>query len=43
MPQFVTEQSCKIKIDLPAKIHSGMEVFYNPAMASNRNIAILSA
>ena len=41
MPQFVTEQSCKIKIDLPAKIHSGMEVFYNPAMASNRNIAIL--
>ncbi|MEK6863262.1 MAG: hypothetical protein AABW53_01045 [Nanoarchaeota archaeon] len=41
MPQFVTEQSCKIKIDLPAKIHSGMEVFYNPVMASNRNIAIL--
>src|SRR3989338_3283012 len=39
---IVTEGSCKIKVELPPKdVHAQMEVFYNPVMASNRNIAIL--
>src|SRR3989344_5707896 len=37
---IVTEGSCKIKVELPPKdVHAQMEVFYNPVMASNRNIA----
>ena len=40
--QVITEHSCKIKVELPPKdVHAQMEVFYNPVMASNRNIAIL--
>ena len=39
---IVTEGSCKIKVELPPKdVHAQMEVFYNPVMKSNRNIAIL--
>ena len=39
---IVTEHSCKIKLELPPKdVHAQMEVFYNPIMKSNRNIAIL--
>ena len=39
---IVTEHSCKIKVELPPKdVHAQMEVFYNPVMKSNRNIAIL--
>ncbi|MEK6939204.1 MAG: hypothetical protein AABX31_00600, partial [Nanoarchaeota archaeon] len=39
---IITEGSCKIKVELPPKdVHAQMEVFYNPVMASNRNIAIL--
>lgn len=39
---IITECSCKIKVELPPKdVHAQMEVFYNPVMASNRNIAIL--
>jgi len=39
---ILTEGSCKIKVELPPKdVHAQMEVFYNPVMASNRNIAIL--
>lgn len=42
MKKMIIEHSCKIKIELPAKdVHAKMEVFYNPVMASNRNIAIL--
>ena len=42
MKEIVTEHSCKIKVELPPKdVHAQMEVFYNPVMASNRNIAIL--
>ncbi len=42
MKELVTEHSCKIKVELPPKdVHAQMEVFYNPVMASNRNIAIL--
>lgn len=39
---IITEGSCKIKVELPPKdVHAQMEVFYNPVMKSNRNIAIL--
>ncbi len=39
---LLTEGSCKIKVELPPKdVHAQMEVFYNPVMKSNRNIAIL--
>ena len=39
---IITEHSCRIKVELPSKdVHAQMEVFYNPVMASNRNIAIL--
>ena len=39
---IITEHSCRIKVELPPKdVHAQMEVFYNPVMASNRNIAIL--
>ena len=40
--QVITEHACKIKVELPPKdVHAQMEVFYNPMMTSNRNIAIL--
>ena len=40
--QIITEQSCKIKAELSERdVHKKMEVFYNPVMASNRNISIL--
>ena len=36
------EHSTAIKAELPAgDVHAGMEVFYNPVMASNRNISVL--
>ena len=39
---IIIEQSCKIKAELPERdVHKGMEVFYNPVMASNRNISLL--
>jgi len=39
---IINEGSCRIKVELPPKdVHAQMEVFYNPVMASNRNIAIL--
>ncbi|MBI4981081.1 tRNA (guanine(10)-N(2))-dimethyltransferase [Candidatus Woesearchaeota archaeon] len=39
---FLTEYSTTIEAELPAgDVHAGMEVFYNPVMASNRNISIL--
>ena len=39
---LLTEGSCKINVELlPKDVHAQMEVFYNPVMASNRNIAIL--
>ena len=39
---IITEHSIQIKADLPQRaVHKGMEVFYNPVMQSNRNIAIL--
>ncbi len=39
---IIQEHSSKIKIELPkGDVHAGMEVFYNPVMASNRNISIL--
>jgi len=39
---IITESSCKISVELPPKdVHAQMEVFYNPVMKSNRNIAIL--
>ncbi|MDP3699050.1 MAG: hypothetical protein Q8R47_05685 [Nanoarchaeota archaeon] len=42
MKNLITEHSCKIDIELPPKdVHAQMEVFYNPVMKSNRNIAIL--
>lgn len=42
MKNIIAEGSCKIKVELPPKdVHAQMEVFYNPVMASNRNIAIL--
>lgn len=42
MKDLITEESCKIKVELPPKdVHAQMEVFYNPVMKSNRNIAIL--
>ena len=41
MPIF-TEHSIKIEATLPKRdVHKKMEVFYNPVMASNRNISIL--
>src|SRR3989344_5180698 len=40
--QIITEHSCKIKAELSERdVHKKMEVFYNPVMASNRNISIL--
>ncbi len=42
MKNIIIEGSCKINVELPPKdVHAQMEVFYNPVMASNRNIAIL--
>lgn len=42
MKEIIAEHSCKIKIELPSRdVHAQMEVFYNPVMKSNRNIAIL--
>lgn len=42
MKNIITEGSCTIKVELPpGDVHAQMEVFYNPIMASNRNIAIL--
>ena len=39
---ILTEHSTKIKVKLPSgDVQAQMEVFYNPIMASNRNIAIL--
>ncbi len=39
---LIQEHSGKIKIELPCgDVHTRMEVFYNPVMASNRNISIL--
>ncbi|MEK6845291.1 MAG: hypothetical protein AABY26_00915, partial [Nanoarchaeota archaeon] len=39
---LLSEYSTAIKAELPAgDVHAGMEVFYNPVMASNRNISIL--
>ncbi|MEK6809674.1 MAG: hypothetical protein AABY40_03295 [Nanoarchaeota archaeon] len=39
---IITESSCKINIELPPKdVHAQMEVFYNPVMKSNRNLAVL--
>lgn len=38
---IITEHSCKIKAELPKDVHAQMEVFYNPVMVSNRNIAVL--
>jgi tRNA (guanine26-N2/guanine27-N2)-dimethyltransferase len=39
---MITEHSTIIKAELPVgDVHAGMEVFYNPVMASNRNISIL--
>ena len=39
---IIHEGSCSINIELPPKdVHAQMEVFYNPVMASNRNIAVL--
>lgn len=40
--KIVQEHSAKIKVELPKKdVSKEMEVFYNPIMASNRNISIL--
>ncbi len=42
MPEIVTEHSSKILVDISQKDPcKKMEVFYNPVMISNRNIAIL--
>src|SRR3989344_82278 len=39
---IVNEGSSKIKVELPPKdVHAQMEEFYNPVMASKRNIAVL--
>ncbi len=39
---IIQEHSIEIEITLPAKdVHAKMEIFYNPIMASNRNISIL--
>src|SRR3989338_3107991 len=38
----ITEHSITLNLALPEKIvHKKMEVFYNPVMASHRNISIL--
>ncbi len=37
----ITEHSTTIKVAVPKQINAKMPVFYNPAMASNRNISIL--
>ncbi len=40
--EIIEEHSVKIKAEIPSgSVHAGMEVFYNPIMASNRNISIL--
>ena len=40
--QTIIEQTATIKATLPTKdVHAKMDVFYNPVMASNRNISIL--
>ncbi|MEW5896370.1 MAG: hypothetical protein AB1668_01645 [Nanoarchaeota archaeon] len=40
--QLITEHSIAIAAEIPQKgVHRKMEVFYNPLMASNRNISIL--
>src|SRR3989344_2356750 len=38
---LIQEHSIKIKADMPKVVTEKMEVFYNPIMASNRNISIL--
>ncbi len=38
---MITEQTIRIKTVIPSKLDKKMPVFYNPAMASNRNISIL--
>lgn len=38
---MITEHSIKIKAELPKIVSQEMEVFYNPVMASNRNISII--
>ncbi len=41
MRQTITEGSAKIKVEKTEKISSEMEVFYNPSMKLNRDIAVL--
>ena len=38
---IIVENKVKIEAKIPNKIHSKMEVFFNPQMESNRNISIL--
>lgn len=39
---FITEHSTTLNLNLPPQdVHKKMDVFYNPVMASHRNIAIL--
>ncbi len=39
---LITEHSITLDVSLPQKdVHKKMEIFYNPLMASNRNISIL--
>src|SRR3989338_3529466 len=39
---MITEHSIKLNLELPSAVVSrDMDVFYNPLMVSNRNIAIL--
>ncbi|MBI2668244.1 hypothetical protein HYX14_00200 [Candidatus Woesearchaeota archaeon] len=39
---IIQEHSTRLDVELPqGHVHAKMEVFYNPAMASNRNISIL--
>ncbi len=41
MHQIINEGSAKVKVEKTEKISSEMEVFYNPAMKLNRDIAVL--
>ncbi|MBI4983678.1 tRNA (guanine(10)-N(2))-dimethyltransferase [Candidatus Woesearchaeota archaeon] len=38
---LIQEHSIKLNAELPQIISTGMEVFYNPVMTSNRNISVL--
>src|SRR3989344_7132564 len=38
---IISENISKIKIESTQKINRSMEIFYNPAMESHRNISIL--